>query len=370
LTRALSPRARRIALGSAVALILLAGGLLLRHAASKTDAVAVAPVPKPVTLAAARAARYQPSRSYVGTMDPWLAANVGPQLVSAYVTTVLVRPGAVVKRGDVLATLDCRDASASSQAVAGAARAIDARQKATASESARLDTMLARKLVSPNEAEQKAAQSLSEDAELQAMRATLAQKALGVGDCVLRAPFDGEVATRLVDPGAFVRPGTTIVSVVDRSTLRFTADAPEIDFALVAPGRRAAIAVSATGAHLAGTIARRAPSADPSTRTVHFEIDLADPERAVPVGTTGEARLDVGDPVPATAIPLTAAAVRGKKATIFVVEGDVAHARVVEVKGEAGGELLVDTALAPGTIVVTEGRALLRDGDRVEARPR
>ena len=31
---------------------------------------------------------------------------------------------------------------------------------------------------------------------------------LEVNDCVLRAPFDGEIAARSVDPGAFVRPGT------------------------------------------------------------------------------------------------------------------------------------------------------------------
>ena len=86
-------------------------------------------------------------------------ASVGPQLVSAYVDTVLVRPGAVVKRGEVLATLDCRDASAASQAVASAARAIDARQKAARHEAARLQGLLAGNFVSPNEAEQKTAAS-------------------------------------------------------------------------------------------------------------------------------------------------------------------------------------------------------------------
>ena len=69
-------------------------------------------------MAAARAGSYQPSRVYVGTLEAWLTASIGPQLVSAYVDTVLVRPGAVVKRGEVLATLDCRDASAASQGVA------------------------------------------------------------------------------------------------------------------------------------------------------------------------------------------------------------------------------------------------------------
>ena len=197
------------------------------------------------------------------------------------------------------------------------------------------------------------------------MKAKLTRSTLEVGDCILRAPFDGEVATRTIDPGAFVRPGVSIVSVVDRSTVRLSADAPEIDFDVIAPGRSVRIQVTATRQELVGVIARRAPSADPSTRTVHFEVDLHDPERRIPVGTTGEARLDVGEPVPATELPIYAAAVRGKKATIFVIEGDVARARTVAVRGEIGGSLFVDTELKPGSLIVTEGGALLADGDRV-----
>jgi RND family efflux transporter MFP subunit len=184
----------------------------------------------------------------------------------------------------------------------------------------------------------------------------------------MRAPFDGEIARRSIDPGAFVRPGISIVSVVDRSTVRLVGDAPEIDFAVVAPGRRATIEIAATRTHVVGTISRRAPAADPSTRTVEFEIDLADPERAIPVDTTGVVHLDVGEPEPATAIPLFAASVRGKKATLFVVEGGVAHARTVDVKGEIGGKLYTDTSLEAGALIVLEGRALLEDGDRVDAK--
>jgi hypothetical protein len=165
-----------------------------------------------------------------------------------------------------------------------------------------------------------------------------------------------------------VRPGIAIVSLVDRGTVRLVGDAPEIDFAVVAPGRKATIDVAATRTHVVGIISRRAPSADPSTRTVRFEVDLADPERTIPVDTTGVVHLDVGEPEPATSIPLFAASVRGKKATLFVVEGGVARARTVDVKGEIGGKLYVDTSLAAGAIVVTEGRALLADGDRVDAK--
>jgi RND family efflux transporter MFP subunit len=357
-----------LAVGGGVAVLLLIGGLLMWRAERGTNKVALTSQPKPVTAVRARAAMYRPTRTYVGTLQPWVEANVGPQLVSAFVDTVLVRPGAAVKRGEVLATLDCRDASASVKAIASRARAMDARQQAVAHEASRTQSLLDGGFVSPNEAEQKTSQSASEQAQLEAERATLARTNLQVSDCILRAPFTGEIAQRMIDPGAYVRPGSAIVTVVDRSTVRMTADAPELDFGAIAPGTKVTVHIYATNRDLQAAITRRAPAADPATRTVHFEIDIPDPTRAIPVGTTGEVHLEVGEPVPATEIPLYAATVRGTKANVFVVDHEVAHAQTVAVNGEASGSLFLDTALVPGVAVVTEGRALLEDGDRVRVK--
>jgi RND family efflux transporter MFP subunit len=354
-----------LAVAAGVGAILLLGGAMMWRADSRTNKVALSSRPKPVTVVKATSATYRPSRTYVGTLEPWVQASVGPQLVSAFVDTVLVRPGATVKRGDVLATLDCRDANASTKAVAARARAIDAHQKAIADEANRTQGLLDGGFVSPNEAEQKTSQSLSEQAQLESEKATLARSSLQVNDCILRSPFPGEVAQRFIDPGAFVRPGSAIVTVVDRSTVRMTGDAPEIDFDLIPPGTRVTVHVYATNKDLQATISRRAPAADPATRTVHFEIDIPDPTRAIPVGTTGEALIDVGTPSPATAIPLYAATIRGDKASLFVVANGVARKQTVAVKGESGATLFLDPALAPGTAVVAEGRGLLENGDAV-----
>jgi membrane fusion protein (multidrug efflux system) len=351
-----------------LAVVLVAGAALVWRAHLQRSTIALASTPKPVTVVAARSAMFRETRTYVGTLRPWVEASVGPQFISAYVDTVLVRPGATVRRNEVLATLDCRNASASSQAVAAEARAIDARQQALAHESARVQTLLDGGFVSPNEAEQKSAQSAAEDAQLASQRAKLASTRLEVNDCVLRAPFDGEVGTRTVDPGAFVRPGTAIVSVIDRSTVRMTFDVPESDFAVVAPGTPVSIHVMATDKTVAGSIARRSPSADPETRTVHTEIDLADSARAIPVNTTGEVKIDVGQPLRSTAVPLVAASINGSNATLFRVDGDVAHKTTVRIEGEQGSDLFVETALEPGARVVTEGRATLDDGNRVTAK--
>jgi RND family efflux transporter MFP subunit len=356
-----------VAIVAGAALLLGAGALLMWRAESGVNKVALASAPKPVTVVASRASTFRGRRVYVGTLRPWIEASVGPQFISGYVDTVLVRPGASVKRAEVLATLDCRNASASSQAVAAEARAIDARQRAVAHESARVQSLLDGGYVSPNEAEQKAAQSAAEEAQVAAQRAKLAATTLEVSDCVLRAPFDGEVATRTIDPGAFVRPGTPIVSVVDRTTVRMTFDVPESDFDFVRPQNPVSIHVLATGDTVTGAIARRSPSADPDTRTVHVEVDLADSERRIPVNTTGEVQIAVGAPATATVIPLSAASVSGTNATLFVVEDGVARKRAFRVLGERESNLFLETALRAGTRVVTEGRSSLADGDRVEA---
>ena len=64
-------------------------------------------------------------------------------------------------------------------------------------------------------------------------------------------------------------------------------------------------------------------------------------------------------------VPLTAASITGSKAALFVVEDGIARKKTFAVQGEEGSDLYLETALAPGANVVTEGRALLADGDRV-----
>jgi RND family efflux transporter MFP subunit len=352
-----------------VGTVLGVASALAWRAEAKTNKVALASHPKPVTVVAARAEPYRVVHTYVGMLRPFIEARVGPQFLSAYVETVLVRPGAVVKRGQILGTLDCRDPTTRTAAVSAEARAIATRQLAIAHEADRTASMLDGGFVSANDAELAAARSGAEAAELMARQARLARSTLEVDDCVLRAPFDGEVLLRLVDPGSFVRPNTEMVAVVDRSTVRMTADAPESDFDALVPGTPVDVHMVAIDSDLAASITRRAPGADPGTRTVHFEVDIANADRRIPVDTTGEVRLAVGDAVPATAIPLRAVSIRESKASFFTVDRDVVHQHLVPALGEVGADVFVEpTELRPGVQVVLEGHALLKDGDRVSAR--
>jgi RND family efflux transporter MFP subunit len=370
-----SAKAGPRAAGPAIVAISAAGGaltigvvLLSVRASHHVNRIPLESAARPVTVVAAQSAPYQDTRTYVGAMEPWVEASVGPQYISAYVATVVVRPGDTVKRGQIVATLDCSNPNAATRAVEMQARAADARGRAASDEAARFATMLAGGVVAPTDVEQKNAVSLAEAAKLLETRANVVKTSLDVGDCVLRAPFDGEVGTRNFDPGAFVHPGAAIVSVVDRDTMRVTVDASEKDLGALAPSTMVEIDILATGSHLSAPISRRAPRVDPSTRTIHFEVDVPDPGRQYPVGATAIVHVAVGKPVPATEVPTYAATQDEGKAKLFVVEHDVARAETLRVTGEVGGAVyFAKTTLPPGSLVVTEGRALLSDGDRVSA---
>ncbi|WP_169796587.1 efflux RND transporter periplasmic adaptor subunit [Chondromyces crocatus] len=363
-------RAQRWVLGVGGVIVVgaLGGGAALLRRAEGVGATALSEEPRGVTVTPAHATRYRPSRRFVGTLEPWQRADIGPQLVSAYVETVLVRPGDAVKRGQVVTTLDCRSASAGNRSVAMQARALDERQRALASEAARVQDLVGGGYVSRNEAEQKRAQSAAADAQLAALKAQLAGKTLEVNDCTLRAPFDGEIVRRRIDPGSFVRPGEALLTLIDRGLVRVTADVPEADFSAVAPGAEVELRMMATGRAMTARVSRRAAAANPMTRTLHVEIDVPDPERALPVGTTAEVRAEVGEAQEALEIPLRAATVRGGKASLFLVEEDVARSVTVQVLGEAGKSLFVTPDFPAGSLVVVEGRGQLANGNVVRAK--
>ncbi len=120
-----------------------------------------------MTVIETRSTTFRPSRTYVGTLEPWVEAKVGPQMVSRYVDTVLVRPGARPsrrrRRGHPRLPKRQRDQPGSRHAGTSSRGSPGSD---FAHEATRLNGLLDGGFVSPNEAEQKAAQSSAEQAQL------------------------------------------------------------------------------------------------------------------------------------------------------------------------------------------------------------
>jgi RND family efflux transporter MFP subunit len=356
-----------IAAGTTV-IVLVGVGLAVR-AAHRQNNTALAQAPKRVGTLAVKEAVYRLQHRYVGTLMAWEESKLGPQFISGYVTEVRVRPGAVVRRGEALAIIEPERAKAQNTVSLMQAQAIQASLSALANQSERIQGLRKKGIVSENEAENKLAEVLSEKARLEAAKAQMASTDVEFQDTVQRAPFDGEIAERYLDPGAFVRPGSFILSVVNRTRIRCAADAPEGDHPFLTVGRSVHLDLLADGKQMEAKISRVSPAADPSTRTIHFELDLDNKDHSLPVGTTAEMLILETEGRKVIELPSAAARVEGTRAIVFVVEGDRVRKKVLQFLGEREGQLYLSPDVPEGTMVVLDGRAQLEDGDLVLASP-
>lgn len=341
------------------------GEALYLRATSRPLVPGLADAAADVTCVVAERATYQPVTRYVGTIEPWLAATIGPQLTSAYVTDVRVRPGMAVARGEIVATLDCRESRASAQVVRDEAQAASAQERALARQAERTSALLDGGFVAENEVDLRTASSEAQHMHRIATEAQASRSSLYVSDCTLRAPFDGEVDVRRSDPGAFVGPGSVVVGVVDRSRVRVVADVPETALDEVAPGRSVDVHVLSTDVTLHATVTRRAPAADPVSRTVRIEIDLPNDDRSMPVRTTAEILVTASTGHDSISLPLTVARIVGARAGVWVVDSNVAHPRTMRVIGESADRVFLAPTIEAGSLVVLEGREALGDGTPV-----
>lgn len=157
-----------------------------------------------------------------GTATPMREAMLSTKLM-ATVTEVLVKEGDIVRAGQLLVRLDARDVNAKAEQVAASVAAAEAQQAQAVVHTARMRALFA------DDAAPKAMLEAAETQLAQANAGLRAARAAGVEVTAIgsyaevRAPFNGRVTQRFVDPGAFAAPGMPIVTVQDDSKLRLTA---------------------------------------------------------------------------------------------------------------------------------------------------
>lgn len=217
----------RSLLAYGAALLLIVGVALAR---TRFDSSPQADGPRPVAAPSAGAA---PSGSAVvpatGSAERgWvgiLVANRSVDVSTRYASLVRVaggRAGDTVKQGAVLATLEARDR-------AGALRAAVAAHKGQAGRAARSKRMREAALISAEEAE-----SAQFEAERQSAELDLAR--VFVDDAIVRAPFDGTIVARLVEPGMHVAAGTPMFRMIDTGGARLRFGVPVAVADGMAPG--------------------------------------------------------------------------------------------------------------------------------------
>lgn len=260
---------------------------MLLDATSAAAAPAAAPAAPSTTIGAGE---------LLGVVLARESVDVAAQL-DGRLTSVRVRLGDRVRKGQLLATLDAR-ALRSERAVALAALQaahVDEERAAIELEQsrARLDRMrpLAEEgtpAISGDELERASYQEKLAASRLRAARAQAAERRAQAhsastrhAEAEIRAPFDGVVAARYVDPGARIASGTPIVRVLGEGELRVRFAVPAERQAELAIGGAVRVRVPELAAELPGALEKLAPEVDAASRMIIAEarIDVPEPLR-------------------------------------------------------------------------------------------
>lgn len=343
----------------AAAALWIASGHFLPHetAASKASIRSDSGTKKPFRVAVLRAKIEDHARGLVLSGRTEADRRVTVSARSGGVLTELrVRRGTRVKEGDVIAVLsdDARKAQ-----VAQAESLVTQR---------RTELEAKRKLILTGnwpklELVNLEAQFMAAEAALAAARAELERG-------VVRAPFDGIVSDVTVEVGGAALPmmGREIATVVALDPMLAVVEVSERKLAGLSVGDTAAVKL-VTGEKLTGKVRYVAKTASQSTRTYRVEIELPNPDGAIPDGITAEVTIPLA-PTPSARVPRSALTIASNGDIGVRSVGDDGAVAFHKVSVVADEQSTMWVAGIPdGAQVIVQGQDFVREGQIVEAVP-
>lgn len=175
--------------------------------------------PSPVTLQAVEKRPLVEWEEFTGRVEPVEMVELRPR-VSGYLTEVHFQAGALVKKDDLLFTIDQRAFQTRLERTRAELRRAEASVVVTQKEFERVKLLLQAKALSPEQADAREAAYLQADASLAAAKSAEHSAEIELSHTEVRAPIDGRISRALVTEGNYVSgtPGgatllTTIVTV-------------------------------------------------------------------------------------------------------------------------------------------------------------
>jgi len=250
------------------------------------------------------------------------------------------------------------------------------------SEFARIKSLLDQRVVSQSEYEQRRTQmeatrqqyeaakngASQQYQSLQAARARVALARKAFADTVVRAPFGGVVAQRLVSVGDYVTKGMKVAIVVRVNPLRAQLTIPEQSVSAVAIGQPVSFEVDAyPGRQFDGRVKYVAPALQADQRALTVEAMVPNPAGELKPGLFATARLE--QPARTAGVLVPSAAVRTTSGTsrVFVVNGDHVEERIVTTGQPVGDLMEITKGLKAGERVATKNVAQLTDGTKISS---
>ena len=200
-------------------------------------------------------------------------------------------------------------------------------------------------------------------ANLDIVRARLAQEKVLLDKSILRAPFAAHAGLRQVSPGAYIKKGEDIVRLDALGTLKLEVPVPEIYLALVRIGLSVKVTVDALpGQTFSGKVYAINPVLDPASRSLLVRARIANPGGKLKPGMFARASADLGGKTSAILVPEQVIVPMANGSFVYVVVSGKAELRKVLLGRREPGRVEIVSGLRAGESIVLDGQIKLRPG--------
>jgi membrane fusion protein (multidrug efflux system) len=182
------------------------------------------------------------------------------------------------------------------------------------------------------------------------------------------APFTGTIASRAVEPGQIVSPGTTMLSIVDLSTVTVEVIAALRDSARIQVGQTVRLAVQGIPeTSFSTTVDRVSPVAEAGTRSIKIYLRLDNPDGLLRGGMFVVGNIVVQRDDAVLAVPATAVHTRDAGDYVLALEEGILRERPIRTGTEwpAAGLVEASSGLTAGDAIIGASLAGLSAGTPV-----
>lgn len=263
--------------------------------------------------------------------------------VSGGIMSLPIEEGSLVKKGDVLATIDDRKIKA---------RLADARSRLKLAESTlkRADELQKTSSISLQELDEAQASVDQAAASIDLLQAEF-------DDTVVKAGMDGVLTEHMISVGQVVPEGQELMTLVKLDPLEISFEVPERFLSAIKTGLKVNIRSDAYGDELfEGELVYLAPRLRTSTRTLPVKAVVPNSNGKLRPGMFGNVELVLNELADAMFVPESAVMQQGTNTQVIVRnQGFRAEFRDVKVGVRQGGRMQIVEGLSPDDLVVAEG---------------
>ncbi|WP_340694927.1 efflux RND transporter periplasmic adaptor subunit [Hydrogenobacter thermophilus] len=311
---------------------------------------------------------------YVGNIVADSVAEISTR-IAGKVTSVKVKEGQMVRKGQVLLTIDAGDILAQTKAVNEQIKQAEEAYKSALSNYEavkktyeRYSSLLKENAVTQQEFDQIKAQYETAKAQVEQARAGIRafqfQKQAvmsNLGYTTLKAPFNGYVAYKKVDVGDLASPGAPLL-VIEKPPYKLEVSLPEEYVGKIKVGDIYPVYVEAIDKIVQGKVSEVSPSLDPTTRTFRIKLQLSEGD----LKSGMYAKLLLPEKLNVLLVPESAIFRRFDFTGVWVVKPDnTLELRFVKLGERRGNMVEVLSGLSADERIVTEGIERACDGCKI-----